>query len=200
MMRRPVAVLWVCLALGACSKQEPVPPDHFYRLPDPRPQVRYDQPPFAGLVLVRGFRADALHSERAIVFADDAKALTLQRYHYHFWLDGPPRLLQEYMVSFLRTANFAELVNSDPGLVPDFEVTGKIRRLERQVGEHASSALVDMELSISKPRARRPILIKDYTARVDVANDAVSSSVEAMEQGIRRIFSQFVQDAVARVK
>ncbi len=199
-MKRFAAVLCACLAATACSKQDPVPPDQFYRLPDPQPQSKFDSPPFSGVVLVRSFRADALHSERAIVFADDPKALTLQRYHYHFWLDGPPRLLQEYLVSFLRSANFADLVNSDQGLTADYEITGKIRRLDRHVGAETSSALVDLELSIMESRRRKPILIKDYSARVVVENDAVSSSVEALEAGIRRIFSQFAQDAAASLR
>ena len=85
-----VVLLAALAALAGCAKPPPVPVDQFYRLPSPGSAAALPNEPWGAAVYVRALRAYGLHTERAILFSEDAHAVSLERYHYRHWIAGPP--------------------------------------------------------------------------------------------------------------
>lgn len=194
MKRLPLVLLLVLL--GACARQPPVPADHFYRLPDPKVQA-LTEPLVQGVILVNPFQTDGLHNERSMLYTEDTHAITLNRYHYSYWLDTPTRLLQNYLVSYLRAAKAAATVVTDPGVRSALSISGRIMRLEQQLHGKSSRALISLELRVDGPNPARPLLLKDYRADVTATDDSMESLVLAFQQGLDRIFAQFLSDTRA---
>ena len=120
-------VVSVYLLAAGCVKAPPVPPDQFYRLPEPVSDQVTKLVQWRGLVLVTALRSDGLHTERALVFSEDAGALSLARYHYHHWIDGPPKLVQEYVASRIRAAASEAMVITERAGRPEIVVSGKVK-------------------------------------------------------------------------
>lgn len=195
-MKRLPLVLLLLLLLGACARQPPVPADHFYRLPEPKVHA-LAEPLVQGVILVNTFQTDGLHNDRSMLYTEDAHAITLNRYHYSYWLDSPPRLLQNYLVSYLRAAKAAPTVITDPGVRAALSISGRIMRLEQQLHGKNSRALIALELRVDGPNPARPLLLKDYRVDVTAADDSMESLVLAFQQGLDQIFAQFLSDTRA---
>jgi len=181
---------------AACARQPPVPADHFYRLPEPTLEA-LAEPLTKGVILVNPFQTDGLHNERAIVYTKDAHAITLSRYHYSYWLDAPPRLVQDYLVEYLRAAKAAHVVVTDPGVGSQLSISGRIVRLEQQLRGKSSRALIELELRVDGSNTARPLLLKDYHADVPASDDSMEALVLAFQKGLDQIFGRFLTDTRA---
>lgn len=199
-MRR-ISILALLIFLGlnlltsGCSLTPvgPVPTDHYYRLPDPtnlEPRQIFDKG-----VFVRSFRSDGLHLERAVLFSKDEQALVLEQHHYHFWQDSPQRMLQNHMVAWLRAAEVAPLVVSDPAVKHQYVITTQIKRFERHIAGSRSNALVALEIQLQRRGSREVLLVRDYSAEVSAENRKVASSIPAFAEALDDIFNRFVDEA-----
>jgi len=175
----------------ACAKAPPVPTDRFYRLPEPEPATgtRLTE----GVISVRAFRADGLRSERALLFSEDPAGVALRQYHYHFWVDSPPRLLQSQLVGFLRGAGAASVVLADGRDGADLVIGGRINRFERSLGG-GGTVHVALELRLQRP-GEVPLLVRDYAATGNPAGAEPEDAVVAYQRAVTEIFARFVQDA-----
>ncbi len=186
-------IFGLCLFLGACSRQPPVPEDLFYRLPAPQAVTRLHSPIVEKLVWVNILESDGLHRERAIVFTNDSQGIRLQQHHYHFWMEPPPRLLQRQLVRYLRAVDFSPMVLSENRVAPDgVVIAGRILRFERELVGDSTQAVVGLELRFSRGRDA-PLLIREYEALVP-SEKSLSNSVLAFEVALSRIFADFVGD------
>ncbi len=194
-----IAALLVVQAAG-CAKAPPVPVDKFYRLPEPKAlKVEAEASPWGKLVYVSALQATGLHTERAILFSEDAHAVSLSRYHYHHWVDGPPRLVQDYLAASLRRAVPSVLVLTEPDGRPDVTISGKIKRFEHQVprGKGNGKAVVVLELRVIRSRSGDPLLVKDYRAAVDVSGVGMTSTANAFGAAVANVMTRFIADAGA---
>lgn len=195
-MKRFLLLLPLVVLLASCARQPPVPADHYYRLPEPKVEA-LARPLSQGTILVNIFETDGLHNGRAMLYTDDPKAITLKRYHYRYWLDAPPRLVQSYLVSYLRAARAAPLVVTDPGVNAELTISGKIVRLEQQRRGKTSHALIALELRVDGRNPAQPLLVKSYHADVTAADDSMEALVLAFQKGFNQIFAEFVSDTRA---
>ena len=182
----------VLASLFACSAQPPVPEDHFYRLP--AAQLTTGEIAIGSELAVKRLDTDGLHSERALLFREAGQSLRLQPYHYHHWSDSPPRMLQEHLISALRSAGVANtILNYDPVQRSAYTLSGKIRHLE-QIGRGKNSeVLVGLELRLDDNEGK-PVLIKDYHV-TQVANSTEPHDlVEAFGIALNKVYSEFVSD------
>lgn len=193
-----VAGFLVALVLTGCAKAPPVPVDRFYRLPEPSvAALGADRTRWGQLVHVRALQADGLHTERAVLFSEDVQAVSLVRYHYHHWVDGPPRLVQDYVATSLRQAVPSALILTEPDGRPDVVVSGKVKRFEHHVplGKGEGRAMVALELRVSRASGSAPVWVKDYQAVVDVRGVGMTATINAFGQAMSDIVSAFVADA-----
>ncbi len=196
--RWPAAILGaVLLGVAGCGSAPPVPEERYYRIGVAAPMA-LSAPALAGLVVVAPLQSDGLHSERAILYAEQRQPRELRRYHYHHWADSPPRLLQEQLVAYLRQARAAATVlPDDPRLLAEHRVVGRLVRFERLNNADRALAAVELELGLERKGSARPVLLRQYSAEVPARNGSVAAVVEAFEQAVGDVYGRFLSDLVA---
>jgi ABC-type uncharacterized transport system auxiliary subunit len=195
---RLAGVVAVCaMALTACA-QPPVPSDRYYRL-DPGPPARtFQRPALDGVLEVQRFVADGLTAGRPIVYARADAPYELQAYHYQFWTEPPTTMLQDRLATYLRNAGAAgTVVTPEMRVQPDFVLTGRIRRLERVVGE-APKVVLDLELGIKASADDRVVTLGSYRIERPHGEDSVPAAVRAMNAALAEAFANFLDDLATR--
>ena len=179
------------LVLAGCS-QPKLPQENYYRLVVSKPaggEVVLD-----GSLMVESFIGNGLTSERALLYSTSEAPLKVQQYHYHYWIDPPPQMIQDQVVTYLRSSNYAAMVvTADMRLLPDYVLTGRIKRLERIVDGSRFKAVVELEIGLSKARDNSLIFLETYMAE-ESAGEGMASTVEAFNRGITKILKKFVAD------
>lgn len=194
-LRHAILALLLAVTLAGCASQPPVPADRFYRLtvPDPTPATK--QPVFAGTLGVAPLDSDGLHSERALLYVDQQHPLELRRYHYHFWADPPPQLIQSQLLILLRGAGIARnVVRSDSPLTVDYLVSGRLQRFERIVGKKQVKVAVAMELGVDRGPRGGDGWHASYQAVVGADGRSMYATVQAYNEAFGRICTEFLRD------
>ena len=135
-MKRFLPTLLLSSLLAGCfGSAPPLPRDHYYRLLVEAPAQTQNGAPLPGVLTVQLLQADGLLRERPLLYSESGKSHEVQQHDYHYWNDTPPRMLQDQMVTFLRQSGIAGVVvTPDMSTRPDYQVSGKARRLERLLG------------------------------------------------------------------
>ncbi|WP_135075660.1 ABC-type transport auxiliary lipoprotein family protein [Terasakiella sp. SH-1] len=177
------------LLLAACAQPE-LPQDHYYRLSvktPPKMPMSLD-----GVVEVERFRADGLISGRPIAYSEGNGHLS--EYHYHFWVEPPVDLLQDAMVNFLRAANIAKhVVTPDLRMDEDYLLTGKIKRLERDLSRQDKVA-VEIEIGLKRTGDDKILVLKTYKRELVQSSSGVNGAVAAMNAALSDIYAEFLLD------
>lgn len=190
------AALLAAAALPGCSQPE-IPPDHYYRIEAPTPERSFESPLFAAPLEVQLFKADGLAGGRPLVWGDSASPEELRQYHYHYWSDPPPQMLQQLMIVFLRAANAAPRVSSsDLRTDAEFVLFGKLRRFEQRRGANPR-IIIDVEFGVNRPRGGEVLLLGDYRAEVSTDGESVNGAVRAFATGVAEIYSRLLADLAA---
>lgn len=195
---RGAFALPLLLLAGACAAPAPLPRDSFYRLEIAAPSgpAVPRAPVLAGTLLVSPFEADGLLSERPVLYGTEDQPATVRQHDYHYWVEPPARMLQAELVDDLRAAGFAErVVTPELRVLPDYEVSGRIRRLERRLGEGRAAVAVELELALTDLKAHRLVLVRGYRGGATAADESVAASVEALARAIGEIFERFRAEA-----
>ena len=182
--------------LGACAQPE-VPQDTFYRLDVGVPEKALSAPRFRGTLEVARLSADGLTAGRPIVYSRSDRPRELLEYHYHFWTEPPPVMLRDQLVAYLRGAKVASaVVTPELRVAADYALTGKIMRLERVIGASpgAAKAVVELELGVRQTAGERLLFLDTYRVETAAAADTVGAAVDAMNEGLKRVFALFVAD------
>jgi ABC-type uncharacterized transport system auxiliary subunit len=196
-MRAAACLVGAALVL-ACAGG-PAPRDHFYRIEAVAP-APLAAPVFPGSVEIGRFRADALTGANRIVQRQTPGASELEPYAYHQWADPPTILLQTALVDFLREARAATLVvTPELRAKSDFEILGRIARLEHQTGDGAPRALVELELTVSRESDRAVLLQRVYREERPATGPSVGEAVDAANAAVNAIFVRFLADAQAQI-
>lgn len=199
-MMRKLIILCLLGLLSACfGSGEVVPQDQFYQLADiPGDVVQISQP--LGIVAVAPLQSDAMHNQRAMLYIEQSSPLKINPYHYHYWSSVPGQILQEYLITYLRKADFAKtVVRYGERQQIDAQITGYIQRFERLLGQGKPKVVVGLELSfISRSAAAPPTLTKVYTAEQETTDNTMEATVLAFSQAVQRIYASFVSDVMAK--
>ncbi len=186
------------LGLGACGgSAPPVPRDHYYRVLVPPPAHDVGVL-FPGVISVAPLEAEGLLRERPLLFSASGQPHEMQQHDYHYWIDPPPRLLQGELIDYLRASGLARsVVSPDLRIDTDYQVTGRIKRLERLLGGGPPRVIAELELALVERDGAQLLVIQTYTAEANAADDTVEASVIALNQALGQIFGRFVADAGA---
>lgn len=191
MLRLVAAGLMGLGFLSACASPPPVPEDSFYRIApvaeNPGAQV------LDGMVEVSRFSASGSLGNRPLLMSDRGSS-AVNEYHYHFWIEQPPILLQTALVSYLRSSKVAKtVVTPELRVTPDYTVTGHVLRMETVRGTKPAG-LVTFELSLRRESDGKILVLDEYTIEVPAAQDRVQDGAVAVEQAINQAFANFVAD------
>lgn len=197
-MRTPAVAL--ALLLGACVSA-PLPNDVYYRLQAGAAAQRFETPRVDGMIVVERPRAPAVYATRDIAWSDDPQALQLSHYHYHHWADPPAQLLQQALVDYLRSANFASSIALEAGrLAPVYRISGGIRRFERVRSDAGWAVAVMLDLRADPAAGERPVLLKQYESSVAAKDDSIEATVQAFSDATGAVFGRFLADLAEAVR
>lgn len=196
-MRRLALIPLLLVSLSGCigGSAPPVPRDHYYRILVPQP-ARSENILFPGVAEVAPLEADGLLRERPLLFSSSGQSYEMQQHDYHYWIDPPTRMLQGQLIDYLRASGLAgSVVTPDLRIKPDFQINGRVKRLERLLGGGPPRVIAELELSMVASDGNRLIVVETYTAEAPSADDGVESSILALNQALSDIFERFLTDA-----
>lgn len=161
-----------------------------------RPGSGADLAAFPGVLSVAQFEAEGLLRERPLLYSTTGSAYEMQQHDYHYWMDPPTRMLQLQLVDYLRASGLAQsVVTPDLRIKADYEVSGRIRRLERLLGGGPARVVAELELSLVARANNGLLVIGTYSAEAIAGDDGVESSVLALNQALGQVFGRFLADA-----
>ncbi len=182
--------------LAACGSAAPVPEDRFYRLvvsaPPPSKTL------FPGIMEVDRFVADGLTAGRPIVYSETGKPFQVKEFHYHFWTQPPTVMLRDELVSYLRAGKVSDMVvTPEMRVTPDYILTGKIKRLEKVLGD-PPKAVLELELGLRKASGDKILHLE--TDRVETVSDGpgLADAVKSLNLALTIIYGKFVKDLSKR--
>lgn len=182
------------LVLTGCFGGQPSP-DHFYRLNVADPEVRLDPAPLGGTLQVTRPWADALTSERHLVYRKDDNISQLNHHAYHRWVDSPTLLLQQEITHYLRKAGLAQqVVTPEMRTKADYALSCRISKLERVLDQNPR-VILELELGITSMNDRRTVLLRTYHEEEPTLDHQVGTSIEAYNQALSNILHRFITDA-----
>jgi len=185
-------VLGIIFVAGCASA--PTPPDQYYRIYAREVAESNAMAPLDGVLIVRRFLSDGLVGERSVVYSDSDNDNPLFQYHYHHWTESPTRMLQEQLVPYLRRAHVArEVVTPDIQVDAEYEILGKILRLEQLRGD-SPRVVVDIEFSLTKTRRPELILLRRYSVEVACTDESLVAAVNAFNDAVSQIFAELSDD------
>ncbi len=195
-MKPVIAALLLATLSGCLGATPPLPRDHFYRVMVRPPLDATAQ--FPGTISVAPIEAEGLLRERPLLFSKSG-AHEVQQHDYHYWIEAPPRMLQTQLVDYLRASGAANsVITPDLRLPADYEVTGRIRRLERLLQGDTTRVVAELELAMTENRGQRLVVVQSYGAEIAAKDDSVEASVQALDSALSEIFARFVADADSR--
>ena len=191
-----LAALLLTTLSGCLGGTPPLPRDHFFRVSVQAPRTATAF--FPGTISVAPIEADGLLRERPLLYSSGS-AQEVQQHDYYYWMEAPPRMLQIQLVDFLRDSGAANSVITPDLRVPsDYEVTGRIRRLERLLQGDTTRVVAELELAMTVNNGQDLIVVQSYGAEIEAENDTVEASVQALDSALSDIFTRFVADADTR--
>ena len=187
--------MWAFVSLAGCAGSG-APDEHFYRLEVPAVAAANaaakKRPILDGTLVVQRFVADALLSQRPLVFAEGESPRDLKQYNYHLWADPPPRLIQELTADTLRQAGIAPMVVT-PELRADaqFELIGKIKRLEHLRGE-PGSVKAEIEFGLYRLDSGRLEWVEYLYEERKLTGPGIAHAVNALGEALAAIYGRLI--------
>ncbi len=215
MKRLCLIVLALAGLTGCLGSAPPVPRDHYYRVMVTPPSLAAqsqtasiedasisgllgstaDRVMFPGVLSVAPLEAEGLLRERPLLYSATGSAHEMQQHDYHYWMDPPTRMLQLQLVDYLRASGLIQsVVTPDLRVKADYQVSGRIKRLERLLGGGPTRVVAELELSLVASANNDLMVIETYTAEATTTDDGVESSVLALNQALGQVFERFLND------
>jgi ABC-type uncharacterized transport system auxiliary subunit len=187
-MLLPLAAL-----LAGCAAPMVPPQDSFYRMAEPE-SVAAAGAALDGTLVVPRLLADGLLGERNLIYVEENSPQVLRQYNYHFWSESPTRMIQDRCVEYLRLARVATMVTtSEFRAAADYQLTGKIRRLE-QIRGPSPRVVVSLEFGLYQVRDNRLLHLHTYEQKLDVGSNGVAAAASAMSAAVLNILSRLSED------
>ncbi len=191
--RLPVLLVTAAVLSGCFGGA--APRDHYYRLSSGFTEPALRRPLFKGVLAVDRFGAGGLLGQRQLLFTGVDDPLTVTAYDYHLWIEPPAVLFQERLLTFLRRAGVADqVVRVGEHPAPDHLLTGTLRLLERRLGTPVSRGVVELDLGLRRADGGEPMLLKSYRQQRPLADETVSATVKAIDDGVSVILKRFLED------
>ena len=197
-MIRAMLVIAVPLFLFACAAGSPVPEDRFYQLEPVSPEQVSSSPVLQGGLEIDYTEADPLRSGRAVLYSESAQPLQLQRYHYAYWVDQPPRLVHSQLVQYLRASGIADRVD-DGGQrnTSGYRLKTQLLKFEQLRGGPVPEAVVELEASLERLPAGPVLWTSVYSQQQASGGDHMHATAEAMHTALDHVLEALLHDLSA---
>ncbi len=195
-MKPTLATLPIIAVLAGClGSTTPVPPDNYYRFRAATAEQRLQTQLLPGVLAVAQIDGDGLVRARPVLFASREMPNSVRQHNYHYWADSPTILLRDELVSYLKRRGIAaSVVTPKMRVRADYELIGKIKRLERLIGATPSRIAIEVDLAVVRQDRRRLVVENSYAADVPCDDDTVEASVAAFNAALGQIFDSFAND------
>lgn len=200
-MRRLITPLLIAPFLAGClGSAPPVPRDHYYRLLVSSPTDVTAETRLPGVIRVEPLQADGLLRERPVLYSGSGSSHEVQQHNYHYWTDAPPLMLHDQLVTYLRQSNVARsVVTPDMRVRADYQVSGRVKRLEQLLGGGPPRVFVEMELALVRLSDNALLLVDNFAEEEPEAGASVGSAIVALNKATRRLFDRFLDRALKTV-
>jgi ABC-type uncharacterized transport system auxiliary subunit len=192
-------MLAVAVLLSACAGGARVPDDTFYRLDIAAPAARLAAPALADALSVQAGAAAPVYRDRAFLYSEAQSPGRLQRYHYHYWTDTPPRLLQGALADYLRAAGVAvSVVVPEDGIDARYRLRLDIERFEHVRGRDGGTVVVAARLILSARGGGALLLQERFQSEVAVQGGEHTDLAAAYRRATQDLFANIVTALQAR--
>ncbi|WP_447968021.1 ABC-type transport auxiliary lipoprotein family protein [Nitrospira sp. M1] len=186
-------VIGTAVLLGGCVGG-PAPQDHFYRLELPPPESSFTSPLLQGTLQITRPWADALTSERHLLYRTATGTAQVHRHAYHHWIDSPTLIIQQQIAQYLRHSGMAtHVVTPDLRVKADYRFSCRMTKLERLVDD-SPRVIIEMELGLSHMRERETVLLRTYHVEEPTHSYDIAAAIEAYNHALTNILDQFLAD------
>lgn len=194
---RPGLVLVGLLMLAGCGGVPRVPEDSFYRLDTAAPMERLAEPVLKGVLSVQVVAATPLYRDRALLYSEQGEPHKLQRYHYHYWVDTPPRLLQRGLADYLRSAGIAAaVVTPDDGIDERYRLRLDLVEFDHMRDKNGGKVRVGMDMVLSE-RAEGALLMRE---RLQTEAAVRGGEFSAVAAAYRQALTELHADVLERLR
>ena len=201
-MTKSAVALLLCsclVVLAGCGSAPPIPSDSFYRLDIAAPATQLEAPMLKGILSVQVGSAIPLYRDRALLHSEPGAEGTLQRYHYHYWVDTPPHLLQIGLADYLRSLGVAPVVvMPEDGVDEQYRLRLDIDRFEHQRGPGGGLASVGVRVLLTERASGRLLLQERLRADASVQGDDFTRLAAGYQQATTDLYGQIVRLLRAR--
>lgn len=186
--------LIAAVLLSACAGAARVPEDSFYRLEIAAPAQRLETPALPGILSVQVGSAAPVYRDRAFLYSEAQVPGRLQRYHYHYWMDTPPRLLQRTLAEYLRAAGIATaVVTPEDAIDGRYRLRVDIERFEQRRGRNGGDVTVAVSLALSE-RGTGALLLQDRLhSEAAVHGDDHHALAAAYQHAAEALYAQLAE-------
>ena len=192
-MPRLFILLFISQLLTACSLAGgEVPVDHYYRLPE-IPAIEKQSISFYS-ILINRVKVDGLYHERSMLYIEKNTPLEVKRYHYHYWVEPPAKLIQKYMASYLIHTSIAEQITTNALIGrADVEITPQVLNFERIIDGGDVRILVTLKID-ARFLNNSKMFSKKYKADIKLADNSMHATANGFGQALEGILVSIVQD------
>lgn len=195
---KPAALLAFVVLLTACASSVPVPEDQFYQLEMNRPEHTLPSPLLTGGMEIDYTAADPLRSGRAVLYSDNSEPLRLQRYHYAFWIDQPPRLVHRELVNYLREGGaIDEVVEPGQRRASAYRLSTRLLKFEQYRSGGRVEVEVKMQASLQALSAGPVLWTHTYVQRQPANGTGMHATAAAMQAALTGVFRALQNDLTA---
>ncbi len=192
MIKSVVTRLMVVLAglfmLAGCSSAPPIPTNSFYRLDIGAPEERLKSPALNGILSVQVGASIPLYRDRALLHSEAGSEATLQRYHYHYWVDTPPHLLQIELADYLRDAGIATVVvMPEDGVDEAYRLRLDIDRFEHLRGPNGGTVRVGLRVFLIERSSGKLMLQDRLEAEAVVQGDDYPQLAAGYQHAVTKV-------------
>lgn len=181
------------LLLTGCSSVPPIPTNSFYRLDIAAPEKRLETPALNGILSVQVGAAMPLYRDRALLHSEAGAETSLQRYHYHYWIDTPPHLLQIELADYLRAAGVATVVVMPEDSVNEFyRLRLDIDRFEHLRGPNGGKVSVGLRVLLTERSSGRLILQDRLVAEAVVQGEDFARLTAGYQRAVTELCERMV--------
>lgn len=200
MSARAVLCILVLALLTGCSAPEPVPDFRYYRLAPAGAVAELPAPLLDRPLVVEAFRADGVHGERPILYANDPDSIKISQYHYQLWNDPPPVLVQRRMQELLARARVSAYVTDRlAARIEGYRLGGTIYRFERVlVDGQPTEAVLGLRLRLQGDGEAMPMVERDELVRVPVQGARVEDAAIALSAAVDQVAQRLLDSLKAR--
>jgi len=188
-----IPIIWVMLIVSCSFSGGKIPADHYYRLAEA--SVEKNSVFKVNNFLLNPVKVEGLYHERSILYVEESAPLELKRYHYHYWVETPAKLVGKYVQSYLLQTGISNNVSFNVTSHPaDIETDITITNFERIIAQGSVQSLISLRMSVKYSENTKQNFSKLYTAKVTADSSAMHATAEAFGKALNEIMDLFVAD------